>query len=276
MGSVSNVLSLRVCDELVKVHSKDNDARALLLANYDQMQVNLEPGGINYTIAKDEKSNGLLIATCEGKRLAAKNEGEFLYLFDRELIIQLQKRRRDLYFVHSAVLELDGKACLLVGRSKSGKSTTTLALLHEGFRYSSDELAPVDSKSLYVHPYPRAIWLRRQSPGVQLANCKIQTSWMSCIPTKGFPHGVCEKPTPVGAICFIRHVPEASMPSFRIVGKAEAAARLLFHALNPAVHSENGLAPAIEIVKRTRCFEILTAGLPESCSMIKNALTGTI
>ena len=273
MNNGIETLSLRVCDTRVGVCSHNTDATALLVANYSEMRVDPEPADIEYTIGKDSICNSFFIATKGGNSFKAEQDGEFLYLFDRELTIELQKLRPDLYFVHGAALEYEGKVCLFVGPSKSGKSVTTWALLNEGFRYLSDELAPVDPKTLDVYPYPRALWLRRRSPGPQLPLSHVQTSWMVYVPTKTFSGAVGEKPIPLGAIFFVRHIPEASRPSSRAVGKAEAAARILASTLNPGAHPEDGLATAVDVARRTPCFEILTAALPETCSLIKDTLT---
>ena len=184
MNNGIETLSLRVCDARVGVCSHNTDATALLVANYRQMRVDPEPADIEYTIGKDSICNSFFIATKGRNSFKAEQEGEFLYLFDRELTIELQKLRPDLYFVHGAALEYEGKVCLLVGPSKSGKSVTTWALLNEGFRYLSDELAPVDPKTLDVYPYPRALWLRRRSPGPQLPSSHVQTSLDGICPDK--------------------------------------------------------------------------------------------
>ena len=202
-------------------------------------------------------------------------DGEFLHLFEKEICVQLQELRRDLYFVHSAALEYQGKACMLIGRSKSGKSTTTWALLHHGFRYLSDELAPVDPKTLHVHPYPRAVWLRRASPGAQHTGRKIQTSWMLCIPPHEFPGGAVDKPIPLDAVFFVRHNPQSPHPSLRTVARSTAVAQILASALNPGAHSGNGLDAAIEIATRTACYQLFTADLDETCAIVKEALVGS-
>jgi len=138
MHNVVDIFSLNICDRRVNVYCRNTEAGALLRANYGQMQVNFASEDLNYTIGRDKGSGDFYIAREERESLRAKVDGEFLYLFEQEISVQLQELRRDLYFVHSAVLEYEGKACMLVGPTKSGKSTTTWALLHHGFRYSSE------------------------------------------------------------------------------------------------------------------------------------------
>ena len=49
---------------------------------------------------------------------------------------------------------------LLAGASGNGKSTTAWALLHRGFQYLSDELAPLDLSAMTVHAFPHALCLK--------------------------------------------------------------------------------------------------------------------
>jgi hypothetical protein len=82
-------------------------------------------------------------------------------MLKKELTIDLQKIRRELYFLHAASLSLAGQGLLIVAASGRGKSTTAWALLHHGFDYLSDELAPVDLGSLRVQFYPHALCLKK-------------------------------------------------------------------------------------------------------------------
>ena len=71
--------------------------------------------------------------------------------------------RSNLLFLHGSVLERDGKAYIFLGDSNSGKSTTILKLREEGFIFFSDEFAPIDLTSGFIHPFPRSFLLRSDS-----------------------------------------------------------------------------------------------------------------
>ncbi len=62
--------------------------------------------------------------------------------------------------VHAGVVSIGNRTLLLPGRSHAGKSTLVAALLKRGAGYFSDEYALIDAKG-QVHPYPRAMLLRR-------------------------------------------------------------------------------------------------------------------
>jgi hypothetical protein len=62
-------------------------------------------------------------------------------------------------FVHAGVVSWKGKAVLLPGRSRSGKSTMVMGLVNAGATYYSDEYAVIDASG-YVHPFQRPLRLR--------------------------------------------------------------------------------------------------------------------
>lgn len=62
-------------------------------------------------------------------------------------------------FVHAGAVAIGGKALVLPGRSRSGKSTLVAELLRMGAQYLSDEYAVVDEEGL-VHAFPKPLSLR--------------------------------------------------------------------------------------------------------------------
>ena len=65
--------------------------------------------------------------------------------------------------LHSAVLERDGRAVLLPAPPGSGKSTLCAALMLDGWRLLSDEMALIDPVSTAVTPVPRPVSLKNAS-----------------------------------------------------------------------------------------------------------------
>src|SRR5262249_15627860 len=154
-------LSLAVLGCHVLVECEDPDTRALLMVNYGAMQGQRGAATLRYRVARHPRSSAFVIRSAGQAPLLAPDAGALLWAFDHALTLALQRLRRDLYFVHAAVLEAAGRAVLLVGPSGGGKSTTTWALLHHGFGYLSDELGPVDLPTGTVLPYPRALILKQ-------------------------------------------------------------------------------------------------------------------
>lgn len=199
---------------------------------------------------------------------AAGGPGELLLLLDQDLIVELQKIRPDLYFVHAAVLARAGAGVMLVAESGGGKSTTAWALAHHGFQYLSDELSPVGLAGLVVHPYPRALLLKRLPPaGYPLPEGMLVTWRGFHVTADRLPAGICGSPAPLRTIFFLRRRP-AGEGLVRRLGAAEAAARLYASTLNALAHPAHGLDAAVRITSRTPCFELITHDLAAACARV--------
>jgi len=262
-------LSVFACD--IRVECLDRQAESLLNSNYAWFKQPVEDARISYRITRQGTGEGRLIARDGACPELARDDGDFLYMFEKDMTVETQKLRPDLYFVHAAVLELDGRALALVAPSGYGKSTTTWGLLHHGFKYLSDELAPVHLTTMEVHPFPHALCLKTVPPDeYPLPKETIFTTRTAYVPTQFLPCKTTMGSIPLEAIFFVRFVGGISEPVVNPMGKGEAAARLFTNALNPLAHSGEGLDGAIEIASRTRCFELLSSNLTPTCELIKS------
>ena len=245
----------------------------LLGSNYGGTKGNHRRADLQYSVGRQLGTSFYSIVRNGSRRLKAADDGEFLFLFEEDITIQLQKLRADLYFLHSAGLGFAGKAVMLVGPSGSGKSTTAWALLHHGFRYLSDELGPVNLKTMEVYPYPHALCLKKEPPRCYpLPEKTFCTSRTLHVPIKELPSGVNTSPTPLAAVFFLRCRAWKSKPSVRPLSKAEAGTRLFVNALNPLAHPGEGLDGALQIASQIPCFELTTASLPATCALVKDTL----
>jgi hypothetical protein len=84
---------------------------------------------------------------------------EILAGFESELHFMVATYARRWVFVHAGCVAWRGRAIVLPGTSRAGKSTLTRALLAAGAAYYSDEYAVFDARGR-VHPYPRRLSLR--------------------------------------------------------------------------------------------------------------------
>src|SRR5882724_660601 len=221
-----NVIELSVFDCDIRVECMDIQAESLLNSNYGWFKQPVEDAQITYRITRQRAAEGLLIARNGACLELARDDGDFLYMFEKDMTIETQKLRPDLYFVHAAVLELDGRALALVAPSGYGKSTTTWGLLHHGFKYLSDELAPVHLTTMRVHPFPHALCLKAvPSEEYPLPKETIYTTYTAHVPIACPPGETTRQTIPLEAIFFVRFIGEISEPVLKPIGKAEAAAR---------------------------------------------------
>lgn len=195
----------------------------------------------------------------------ATDPGDLLYLLDKGITLSLQGERRDLYFIHGgAVTTPDGRVIVLTAASGSGKSTLTWALLHHGFGYLSDELAPVNPNTLGVQAYPHAVCLKRRPPDPYvLPPDTLVTSRSMHIPVRASSDS-----GQLAAIFFVDHRHPVDHPVLTRLGAARAALRLYPNALNPLAHANDGLDAVTEITRQVPCYELNTANLPAACKAV--------
>ena len=84
---------------------------------------------------------------------------DLLQRLESELHFQVALHARSVLFVHAGVVGWAGRAILVPGRSRSGKTSLVAALARAGAEYFSDEYAVVDAQGR-VHPYAKPLSIR--------------------------------------------------------------------------------------------------------------------
>jgi len=229
---------------------------------------------IRYTISGDS-DNGFVIEREGAEPFEAENSYWLLYGFEKDLTIELELQRKDLFFVHGAALTLNGKAILISAPSGSGKSTTTWALLHHGFDYMSDELAPIQLASLNIEPFPHALNQKKHPPApYTLPESTYKTDRTMHVPVEALPCKVVSTPTPLVAMFYVKYNPEADEPSVIPVSISEGCMNLFANGLNQLQHENKGLATATDIAQRVPAFKVeTTSNLEQSALMLKDFVT---
>lgn len=229
---------------------------------------------LRYRVVTDNLGGDQSVVVRDDDPIAvARDVGVLLFEVQRDLVVALQRLRSDLLFFHSAVLQRDGVAILLVAPSGSGKSTTCWGLLHQGFRYMSDELAPIDSQAMLVYPYPVALTLKTApvKPYCLPANT-FQTARAAYVPADALPAVQSQEPMPIGAVFFVRYSPLEHKPHLRSLTAAEATAFLYPNLLNALSHESMGLDQAIRLTRSVPCYELVSAELKSTALWVASHL----
>ncbi len=264
-------LSFLMLGQRVRIDCVDAPLRELVQRNFAAMTVSDDdlPADLSYRIELREKLPWLAPMGKDEPGRECANRGDLVYQLEHDLTVALQQRRPDLLFLHSAALERHGRACLLAAESGSGKSMTTWALLHHGFRYLSDELSPVDPETLTVWPYPHAISLKLPPPDpYPLPDEAIHLGRTIHVPTRFLPEPAHSRSLPLGVVFLIERRAGLADPSVRRLSPAEAGARLYVNALNALAHPGHGLDVVVRIAERTPCFTVGSGELAETCALI--------
>lgn len=261
-------LTLRVFDRNVSIRT-DRQTEHLLRLNFGFLAADVDEFDLEFTVQADSHHATFAVTRRDQPTLIAGDVADLLFIVEKDMTIELQKIRHDLYFLHGAALEHNGRACMIVAPSGSGKSTTAWALLHHGFRYLSDELAPVDLNTMAVTPYPHALNLKSDPPApYRLPEATLRTSGTLHVPVAALPGPAISHATPLSAIFFLRHTPNQPRSTIRPLHAAEAGARLYANTLNLLAHPAGGIDAAIAIARHSRCYSIDSSDLTQTCALI--------
>lgn len=275
--SPPGTLSFTILGQRIRVACTDATLRNILTANFGAMAAADDgvPVHLEYRVeSRAAPSSGIALTRTGGDAaIFTDTAGDFLFALEKDITVELQKRRADLYFLHSAAVAWDDGCFLLAAESGNGKSTTTWGLLHHGFEYLSDELSPIDLGSMMVHPYPHALCLKRQPPAdYSLPDGIVDLGRTIHVPVQSLPSAFVARPLPLRGVLLVSHSPAPCAPSMHAISSAEAAARLYVVALNALAHANHGLDASVRIAEHVPCFAVSTGELSASCAMIRAAL----
>jgi hypothetical protein len=272
--TATSVLRFQILGCGVRILCPQVTVAPLLAANWSTLAVGglpASPVGLDYSIVRSRDPDSFEIRRNDDLRIPACGTSDLLFRLEKDITIELQRRRPELLFLHAAALDFEGQATLLVAASGSGKSTTAWALLHHGFGYMSDELAPVDLVSMTVRAYPHALCLKTDPPGpYPLPAATLRTSRTLHVPTTALPRPPLSGSCPIQAIFFL--VANEGPSGARPLGSAEAATRLYVNALNQLAHPAAGLDAAIAVARKARCFELHRSDLAAMTAAVRTAV----
>jgi hypothetical protein len=266
-------LQLSIFGGSVSITCEDTNVLLLIKKKFSAL---LKHNGEKFTLRYSVRRNSQnAIEILENDRLvdSVRCEKDFLFCFEKILTLKLQEQRTDLYFVHGAVLEYQGRCCIIAAEAGSGKSTTAWALLHYGFRYLSDELAPIDFLRAEVLPFPLALCLKAEPPSqYPFDKTVLKVGSAYHIQIEKMPAEACTNPVPLSSILFLKKYHSNAPSTCRVISSAEAAVRLYSNTLNALAHPGMGLDRAIEICRLSKCYEIGGESLKKISRILKKSM----
>ncbi|MBI5041692.1 MAG: hypothetical protein HZB57_10995 [Gammaproteobacteria bacterium] len=261
----------------IEITCTDEEACKLIIANYSAFVISSSISAapdMAYQISRD--AAGYCLQRIEAKSTHQWKDldaAELIFMLEKDLTIEAQKRRPHLYFMHAAALMYQDSAFLLIGRSGNGKSTTCWGLLHHGCGYLSDELAPIDLQQYRVQPYPHALCLKSEPlPPYALPRDVLRTHPTLHVPVEQLPGSVVHTPTPIRAIFHVQHLGVDHAPTLTAISAAEAGMLIYANALNPLSHAQDGLDAALDIARHCQSYRITTGTLDASVAAILGVL----
>ncbi|MEJ7584195.1 MAG: hypothetical protein WKF43_08940 [Acidimicrobiales bacterium] len=178
--------------------------------------------------------------------------------------------------LHAAAAERNGQAVLLPAPSHSGKSTMVTGLIANGFRYLTDDVAPLDPLRKLILPYPKPIsvtnWLWPLFPQLR----PLRFAWHPYLGKEGFlTAGM------VGATIGEPSVPRlVVVPRYRDEGPteltgltaAEAVQLFVEQSFNARTFGPRAVVALTSMVRGYSCYRLDYSDLTEAVRLVSDVL----
>jgi hypothetical protein len=260
----SSEIGLRIFGQPVRIVTDDSSVQAIFSACYSAFlcpPIELKDSVFELAV-RDRRSDAGWTVVHGDFHEDCEDIASLVYVVEKELTLELQRKRPDLFFLHGAALNANDRCVVIIGESGAGKSTLCWALCNAGLSYMSDELAPIDIDRMQVEPYPHAICLKKVAAGMpDLPARTIRTEATMHIPTEAIPSGVRKEPSRFGIVVFLKPADQHTQPTLVEMSNSEAAARFYANGLNQLAHEREGLAAAARLAAAGRCFSLARGDL---------------
>lgn len=192
---------------------------------------------------------------------------------------RIMARCTDCLLVHAASMARHGQGVVFAGQSGAGKSTLVAGLLARGWQYLCDEFAMIETDTLRLLPFPKAVCVKASAfdliERLNLRLCgdrhyvKALKGLVAYISPSDLPPRAVARPCPVRHVVFPRYTghPKARI---RTVTDARAAFMLASHTLNRGVLGERAATTASRIARDAQCVILESGDLSEACDLVES------
>jgi hypothetical protein len=183
--------------------------------------------------------------------------------------------------VHAGAVSIGDVGVLIPGEPDAGKSTLTAGLVMEGSGYLSDEVAPIDPESGWVHAFPRPIVLDPSSmellPSLHARLPSFQDRF------RRERYQVCTPDLPPGSeassaevrLVIVRRFDRGQPLAVRRLSEAGATYALATNVFHPDRLGDRGLQALAMLAGRAPAYVVSGASLPQAIAAVQE-LAGTV
>lgn len=195
---------------------------------------------------------------------------------------RIMSRCTNYLLVHAASMARNGQGVVFAGQSGAGKSTLVAGLLARGWQYLCDEFAMIDTNTLQLMPFPKAVCVKAGAfqliERLKLQLCgdrhyvKVLKGPVGYISPSDLPSGAAANPCPVRHVVFPRYTGHSKV-RLRPITDARAAFMLTSHTLNRDVLGERVATTINRIACDAQCVTLESGDLDKACDLVESLVS---
>ena len=187
---------------------------------------------------------------------------------------------------HAAVIEKGGRAGVFPGETGSGKTTLAAALVAEGYRYFSDELAVLNVDSLRVLPLPLPMSVKPESvrplshyyPGLRKCATHLRTDGKKVRylpPSATAFAGIDDDPAPIDFLVFPRYTKGAENRLVEL-DRLGGLQRLAKTGSSNRDLTTRDVEAMLSLLERIPCYELVFSELSQAILLLEENVLGLL
>jgi hypothetical protein len=250
-------------------------ALAIVLRAYSEATMRADPD-LRITVAR--VGQRWRVATEEGRYPEIAGAGSAARLVEWILVAEALRRWPHLVHVHAALVATPDRSALLIGRSGSGKSTTSIALALTGLALYTDDVALIDRETLQPVCLPRPVKLDQRSRrllrprGLVIPRGTSLGESIDRTVLPGLPP--IEDPGPRVAAAIFFAAGRRDQAEVRPLSQAEAVMRLSLQSASERFDASGPSDGAVALINAVRCYELVPGDLETTVRAILDLLEG--
>jgi hypothetical protein len=151
-------LDLTILNSGFRINTSDDLMNDVLVQLWEPFLGNRHPPSLSVNVVRTEDGWGVSEAT--GEPSMENSPWKALIEIRNRLVAVALEEAKEILDLHAAVVVRDGSALLLVGDPYAGKTSLAVELTAQGWSLFSDDVAPIESGSGKVLPFPKPLGIK--------------------------------------------------------------------------------------------------------------------
>ena len=241
------------------------EARRFLEAAFRHMLVSgvtVSAGAFSFVTT----SGGFLLESAERYEYPGVPVEQLLPLVKDEVRLHFMRSRSDLLWLHAGAVATSKGAVLLAAPSGQGKSSISTALVERGWRFLSDDIAPVRMDANRVMPFPQTP-VRRLHPGSEVASADV---WQLQRESVAISTGLIGRSdASIAHVVFVNYAAEATT-KIEQLRPGSGAMEILRNLTNFVDHKASAVSRVAELAQCVPLFRLQYSSVTEAAEAINN------